>query len=149
MNTFAIWMDILDSFKPINPLDQDKTAFTCPYGTHAYRCTPFGLCNAPGTFKRCMMAMFSDFIENTIDHFSVYGSSFDSCLDNLSKVLDKCIETDHVLNWEKYHFMVREGIVLWFYQHFIKDFSKIAKPLTDLLHNDVTFVFDNACIEAF
>nr|GEZ78217.1 reverse transcriptase domain-containing protein [Tanacetum cinerariifolium] len=40
---------------PINPLDQEKTTFTCPYGTFAYRRMPFGLCNAPGTFQRCMM----------------------------------------------------------------------------------------------
>ncbi|GJS84519.1 reverse transcriptase domain-containing protein [Tanacetum coccineum] len=39
---------------PIDPLDQEKTTFTCPYGTFAYRRMPFGLCNAPGTFQRCM-----------------------------------------------------------------------------------------------
>jgi hypothetical protein len=63
-----------------------------------------------------MMAIFSDFIENimevSMDDFSVYGTSFDHCLKNLEKVLQKCKETDLILNWEKCHFMVREGIVL-------------------------------------
>ncbi|GJV76673.1 reverse transcriptase domain-containing protein [Tanacetum coccineum] len=66
---------------PIDPLDQEKTTFTCPYGTFAYRRMPFGLCNAPGTFQRCMVAIFHDMIEKTmevfIDDFSVFG---DYCL---------------------------------------------------------------------
>ncbi|WVZ52492.1 hypothetical protein U9M48_003546 [Paspalum notatum var. saurae] len=64
----------------------------------------FGLCNAPASFQRCMMAIFSDFIENIIevfmDDFSVYGKSFDQCLENLEKVLQRCKEVDLVLNWE-------------------------------------------------
>ncbi|GJW35967.1 DNA-directed DNA polymerase [Tanacetum coccineum] len=44
---------------PIDPQDQEKTTFTCPYGMFAYRRMPFGLCNAPGTFQRCMMAIFT------------------------------------------------------------------------------------------
>ncbi|GJQ96739.1 reverse transcriptase domain-containing protein [Tanacetum coccineum] len=51
---------------PIDPKDQEKTTFTCPYGTFAYRRMPFGLCNAPGTFQRCMMAIFHDMIEKTM-----------------------------------------------------------------------------------
>ncbi|CAM8941178.1 unnamed protein product [Rhodiola kirilowii] len=77
---------------------------------------PFGLCNAPGTFQRCMMSIFSDYIEKCMevfmDDFSIHGTSFDDCLTNLSHVLARCIETGLVLNWEKCHFMVREGIVL-------------------------------------
>ena len=46
--------------------DQEKTTFTCPFGTFAYRCTPFGLCNAPATFQRCMTAIFSDFCEKML-----------------------------------------------------------------------------------
>ncbi|GJY54837.1 reverse transcriptase domain-containing protein [Tanacetum coccineum] len=57
--------------------DQEKTTFTCPYGTFAYRRMPFGLCNAPGTFQRCMVAIFHDMIEKTMevfmDDFSVFG----------------------------------------------------------------------------
>ncbi|GJU49416.1 reverse transcriptase domain-containing protein [Tanacetum coccineum] len=52
---------------PIDPKDQEKTTFTCPYGTFAYRRMPFGLCNAPGTFQRCMMAIFHDMIEKTME----------------------------------------------------------------------------------
>ncbi|GJU67601.1 reverse transcriptase domain-containing protein [Tanacetum coccineum] len=52
---------------PIDPKDQEKTTFTCPYGTFAYRRMPFGLCNAPGTFQRCIMAIFHDIVI-TIHH---------------------------------------------------------------------------------
>ena len=77
---------------------------------------PFGLCNAPATFQRCTMAIFSDFCEKIcevfMDDFSVYGSSVDDCLSNLNRVLQRCEDTSLVLNWEKCHFMVNEGIVL-------------------------------------
>ncbi|KAK1651191.1 hypothetical protein QYE76_068996 [Lolium multiflorum] len=126
-------------------------------------------------------------VEVFMDDFSVYGNSFDNCLRNLDKVLQRCEETNLVLNWEKCHFMVNEGIVLGhkisergievdrakveaiekmpyprdvkgirsvlghagFYRRFIKDFSKISKPLTNLLQKDVPFVFDDDCKEAF
>nr|GEZ40109.1 reverse transcriptase domain-containing protein [Tanacetum cinerariifolium] len=51
---------------PIDPKDQEKTTFTCPYGMFAYLRMPFGLCNAPDTFKRCMMSIFHDMIEKTM-----------------------------------------------------------------------------------
>ncbi|WCJ22553.1 Gag-Pol polyprotein [Euphorbia peplus] len=176
---------------PIFSEDQEKTTFTCPYGTFAYRRMPFGLCNAPATFQRCMMAIFHDMIEKTVeifmDDFSVYGKSFEGCLKNLEAVLVRCKETNLVLNWEKCHFMVTEGVVLGhkisergievdkakvevieklavptavkdvrsflghagFYRRFIKDFSKIALPLSALLHKDAEFEFGADCIRAF
>ena len=175
----------------IAPEDQEKTTFTCPYGTFAFRRMPFGLCNAPGTFQRCMMAIFSDMVERTIeifmDNFSVMGNSFDNCLENLRVVLARCEETNLVLNWEKCHFMVQEGIVhghrisargievdrakieaieklpppssvkgirsflghAGFYRRFIKDFSQIAKPLSNLLVQGTPFEFDSQCLHAF
>nr|GEW24535.1 reverse transcriptase domain-containing protein [Tanacetum cinerariifolium] len=54
---------------PIDPKDQEKTTFTCPYETFAYKRMPFGLCNAPGTFQRCMMAIFHYMIEQTMEVF--------------------------------------------------------------------------------
>ncbi|KAL4333445.1 hypothetical protein GQ457_07G007050 [Hibiscus cannabinus] len=100
----------------IAPEDQSKTTFTCPYGTFAFRRMPFGLCNAPATFQRCMTAIFSDLNEDCLeifmDDFSTFGENFDNCLSNLEKVLKRCKETNLVLNWEKCHFMVDEGIVL-------------------------------------
>nr|GFA16248.1 reverse transcriptase domain-containing protein [Tanacetum cinerariifolium] len=54
---------------PIDPKDQEKTTFICPYGTFAYKRMSFGLCNAPGTFQRCMMEIFHDMIEQTMEEF--------------------------------------------------------------------------------
>ena len=60
----------------IAPEDQEKTTFTCPYDTFAFGRMPFGLCNAPATFQRCMMSMFSNLVEEVMeifmDDFSLY-----------------------------------------------------------------------------
>ncbi|KAL4303687.1 hypothetical protein GQ457_10G017930 [Hibiscus cannabinus] len=110
------WLDAGYNQIAIAPEDQSKTTFTCPYGTFAFRRMPFGLCNAPATFQRCMTAIFSDLNEDCLeifmDDFSTFGEDFDSCLSNLEKVLKRCKETNLVLNWEKCHFMVDKGIVL-------------------------------------
>ena len=91
----------------IAPEDQEKTTFTYPFGTFAYRRMPFGLCNASGTFQRCMISIFSDmvgrFLEVFMDDFSVFGSTFEECLHHLSLVLVRCKEKNLVLNWEKCH----------------------------------------------
>nr|GEU44509.1 reverse transcriptase domain-containing protein [Tanacetum cinerariifolium] len=84
-----VYYCFLDGFSgyfqiPIDPKDQEKTTFTCPYGTFAYKRMPFGLCNAPGTFQR-----------------------------------------------------------------FIKDFSKISRPMNHLLKKNSPFIFSNECIQAF
>nr|GEY99057.1 reverse transcriptase domain-containing protein [Tanacetum cinerariifolium] len=152
---------------------------------------PFGLCNAPGTFQRCMMAIFHDMIEQTMevfmDDFLVFENSFSTCLTNLEKMLKRCEDTKLDLNWEKSHFMVKEGIILGhkiskkgievdkakikviskllhpttvkgirsflrhagFYRRFIKDFSKISRPMTHLLEKNSPFIFSNECIQAF
>nr|GFA87250.1 reverse transcriptase domain-containing protein [Tanacetum cinerariifolium] len=75
---------------PIDPKDQEKTTFTCPYETFAYRRMPFGLCNAPGTFQRILFKLVS----------------------HLARMLKRCEDTNLCLNWEKSHFMVKKGIVL-------------------------------------
>nr|GEV40611.1 reverse transcriptase domain-containing protein [Tanacetum cinerariifolium] len=101
---------------PIDPKDQEKTTFTCPYGTFSFRRMTFGLCNAPGTFQRCMMAIFHDMIEKMMkvfmNDFSIFGNSFETCLSYLDKMLKRSEDTNLCLNWEKIHFMVKEGIVL-------------------------------------
>nr|GFC05287.1 reverse transcriptase domain-containing protein [Tanacetum cinerariifolium] len=82
---------------PIDPRDQEKTTFTCPYGTFAYRRMPFSLCNAPGTFQRCMLAIFHDMVEKTMevfmDDFSVFGNSFENCLSCLDKMLQRLYQS--------------------------------------------------------
>jgi len=103
-------MDIQDITKSLSIFDdQSKTTFTCPYGTYAYRRMSFGLCNAPVSFQISMMSIFSDMIENIMellmDDFSVYGKTFDDCLENLDKVLQRCEEKHLVLN--------QENIILW------------------------------------
>ncbi|XP_070046526.1 uncharacterized protein [Nicotiana tomentosiformis] len=130
--------------------NQEKTTFTCPYGTYAFKRMPFGFYNAPATFKRCE-------------------------------------ETNLMLNWEKFHFMVRKDIVLGnkvsknglqvdkakvkaiekfppptsvkgihsflghasFYHRFIKDFSKFSSPICSLLEKDIPFKYDDTCLKAF
>ncbi|GJS49317.1 reverse transcriptase domain-containing protein [Tanacetum coccineum] len=102
-NEFYCFLDGFSGYFqiPIDPQDQEKTTFTCPYGTFAYRRMPFGLCNAPSTFQRCMMAIFHDMIEKTMevfmDDFSVFGDSFATCLSNLDNMLKRCEDTNLVL----------------------------------------------------
>nr|GEZ88724.1 DNA-directed DNA polymerase [Tanacetum cinerariifolium] len=99
-NEFYCFLDGFSGYFqiPINPTDQEKTTFTCPYGIFAYRRMPFGLCNASGTFQRCMMAIFHDMIEKTIevimDDFLVFGDSFSSCLSHLDTMLQR-LKVDH------------------------------------------------------
>jgi hypothetical protein len=96
----------------IHPDDQSKTTFTGPYSTFTYRRMSFGLFNAPASFQRCMMVVFSDLIEKIMevfkDDFSVYGKTFEDCLPNLEKVMKRCQMANLVLNWEKCYFMVIE-----------------------------------------
>ena len=86
----------------IAPENQTKTTFTCPFGTFAFRRMPFGLCNAPGTFQRCMMSIFSDLAEEAMeifmDDFTVYGSSFEQCLHNMGTILQRCKDKNLALN---------------------------------------------------
>nr|GEZ63488.1 DNA-directed DNA polymerase [Tanacetum cinerariifolium] len=145
---------------PIDPKDQEKTTFACPYGTFAYKRMPFGL---------------------------FFKNSFSTCLTNLERMLKRCEDTKLALNWEKSHFMVKEGIVLGhkiskkgievdkakikvisklphpttvkgiqsflghagFYRRFIKDFSKISRPMTHFLEKNSLFIFSKDCIQAF
>nr|GEU34140.1 reverse transcriptase domain-containing protein [Tanacetum cinerariifolium] len=144
-----------------------------------------------GTFQRCMMAIFHDMIEKTMevfmDDFFVFKNSFQSCLSHLERMLKRCEDTNLCLNCEKSYFMVKEGIILshkiskqgievdkakvdviiklphpttvkgiqsflghaCFYRRFIKDFPKIARPMTQLLKKDIPFNFSKECVKAF
>nr|GEZ11206.1 reverse transcriptase domain-containing protein [Tanacetum cinerariifolium] len=117
-NEFYYFLDGFSGYFqiPIDPRDQEKTTFTCPYGMFTYRCMPFNLCNAPSTFQRCMLAIFHDMVEKTMEvfmnDFSVFRNSFENCLSRLDKMLQRYEDTNLCLNSEKSHFMVKEGIVL-------------------------------------
>jgi hypothetical protein len=119
------FFSFLDGFSGYNqikiaPQDQDKTTFTSPWGTFAYRVLPFGLCNALATFQRAVLGIFSDMLNDSmeifIDEFTPYGVSFQEALENLEKVLKRCIQAQLSLSTEKFHMMMSEGIVLG---HFI------------------------------
>nr|GFA23189.1 putative reverse transcriptase domain-containing protein [Tanacetum cinerariifolium] len=140
---------------PIDPKDQEKTTFTCPYGTFAYKRMPFGLCNAPGTFQRCMMAIFHDMIEQTMEEKSHFMVKESIVLGH--KISKKGIEVDkakievisklpHPTTVKGIHsFLGHAG----FYHRFIKDFSKISRPMTHLLEKNSPFIFSNECAQAF
>jgi hypothetical protein len=119
------FFSFLDGFSGYNqikiaPQDQDKTTFTSPWGTFAYRVLPFGLCNAPATFQRAVLGIFSDMLNDSMeifmDDFTPYGVSFQEALENLEKVLKRCIQAQLSLSTEKCHMMMSEGVVLG---HFI------------------------------
>ena len=126
-------------------------------------------------------------IEVFIHDFFVFGDSFTSCLNNLERVLERFIEKNLVLNWQKSHFMVTKGILIRhkisarcidvdqakievieklpppqdvkgvrtflgqadFYRRFKQDFSKIARPLSNLLVKENSFHFNEECLQAF
>ncbi|GJW61805.1 reverse transcriptase domain-containing protein [Tanacetum coccineum] len=118
-------------------------------------------------------------MEVFMDDFSVFGNSFENCLSHVDKTLQRCEDTNLCLNWEKSHFMIKEDIILahkisekgievdkakidviakgvrsflshaGFYRRFIKDFSKISRPMTHLLEKNTTFIFSDECIQAF
>ncbi|GKC57326.1 reverse transcriptase domain-containing protein [Tanacetum coccineum] len=105
-----------------------------------------------------MIAVFQDMLETSMevfmDDFSVFRDSFNSCLEKLEQMLVRYNQAHLVLNWEKCHFMVTEGIVLGhkvsrFFRRFIKDFSNISRPMTKLLEKDTIFDFNKECIKAF
>jgi len=191
--SFYCFLDGYFSYSQISttPEDEEKTTFTCPFGTYAFRRMPFGLCSVPATLQSCMISIFSDLVEQCMkifmNDFSVFGSSFDDCLSNLRKVLERYREKNLTLNCEKCHFMVKKDIVLGhiisrdeikvdkaktdlivilspltcmkevrsfpgyvgLYRRFIKDFSKIAKPLSNLLAKDVPIYFSKECRKPF
>jgi hypothetical protein len=119
------FFSFLDGFSGYNqikiaPQDQDKTTFTSPWGTFSYKVLPFGLCNAPTTFQRAVIGIFSDMVNDCMeifmDDFTPYGIDFDEALANLEKVLKRCIQSHLSLSTEKCHMMMSEGVVLG---HFI------------------------------
>ncbi|RDY03683.1 Retrovirus-related Pol polyprotein from transposon opus, partial [Mucuna pruriens] len=151
----------------IAPEDQHKTNIRRPSPAHW----------VPLHTHSCHLAcaMHRDCMEVFMDDFSVYVDSFDACLENLSKVLTRCIDTNLVLNFKKCHFMVTKGIVLGYlvssrgievdkskidiisslpnpisvWKKIYQEFQQNTLPLSKLLQKDLEFKFDQPCIEAF
>ncbi|GJY68181.1 reverse transcriptase domain-containing protein [Tanacetum coccineum] len=140
---------------PIDPHDQEKTTFTCPYGTFAYRRMPFSLCNAPGTFQRCMVAIFHDMIEKMMEETSYFMVKEGIVLGH--KISKKGIEVDKAkvdVISKLPHSTTVKGVRSFlnhagFYRRFIKDFSRISRSMTHLLENNTPFIFSDECIQAF
>nr|GEV16019.1 reverse transcriptase domain-containing protein [Tanacetum cinerariifolium] len=125
---------------PIDPKDQEKTTFTCPYRTFAYKRMPFRLCNAPGTFQRCMMAIFHDMIEQTMEVFMDDFSVFDKAKIEVISMLPHPTTVKGIRSFLRH---------VGFYRRFIKDFSKISRPITHLFEKNAPFVFYDDCVQAF
>eukprot|EP00253_Pinus_taeda_P013049 PITA_13049 len=119
----------------VAPEDQDKSTFTYPWGTFAYRVLPFRLCNAPATFQRVVLGIFSDLIHDCVevymDDFTVYGDPFEEALENLEKVLIRCKETNLSLSHEKFFMMFTEGIVLG--HHISGDGIKVDRSKVEVI----------------
>ncbi|GJS96194.1 reverse transcriptase domain-containing protein [Tanacetum coccineum] len=137
---------------------EEQGSFCLENNRHSWR-MPFGLCNAPATFQRCMLAIFYDMIEESVEvlmnDFFVFGNSFDKCQNNLDKMLQRCKDAHLVLNWEKCHFMVKEGIVLG---HKVSSAGlEVDKAKIDVISKlppptnikDTPFEFNDECQKAF
>nr|GEW50142.1 DNA-directed DNA polymerase [Tanacetum cinerariifolium] len=116
----------------IDPQDQEKTTFTCPYGTFAYRRMPFGLCNAPGTFQREGIVLGHKILKS--------GIEVDRAKVDVIAKLPHSTTVNGVRS-----FLGHTG----FYRRFIQDFSKIARPMTHPLEKETPFVFSKECVDAF
>ncbi|CAM8947986.1 unnamed protein product [Rhodiola kirilowii] len=141
---------------PIAAEDQEKTTFTCPFGTFAFRRMSFGLCNAPGTFQRVVMSIFSELISDCVemfmDDFIVYGNTFDECLLNVEGIQVHKAKIDLITSLP--YPSDQRGVKSFlghagFYRRFLKDFSKRVLPLSRLLQKDVPFELLEECKAAF
>ncbi|RVW72421.1 Retrovirus-related Pol polyprotein from transposon 17.6 [Vitis vinifera] len=109
----------------IDVADQEKTTFTCPFGTYAYRRMPFGLCNAPATFQRCMLSIFSDMVERIMEVFmddiTVYGGTFEECLVNLEAFFTDALK--------KTWCSTGRNAILWYVKELSLAISSLKKAL--------------------
>ncbi|GKD41962.1 reverse transcriptase domain-containing protein, partial [Tanacetum coccineum] len=140
---------------PIAPKDQEKTTFTCLYGTFAFKRMPFGLCNAPATFQQCMTTIFHELIKDSMevfmDDFSVFGIVLGHKVSGSGIEVDKAkIKVISKLPYPTNVKAIRSFLGhAGFYRRFVKDFSQIACPMTQLLVKDALFNFSKECIQAF
>nr|GEV31655.1 reverse transcriptase domain-containing protein [Tanacetum cinerariifolium] len=118
---------------PIDSKDQEKTTFTCPYETFSYRRMPFGLCNAPSTFQMCMMTIFHDMIEKTMEEKSHFMVKEGIVLSH--KISKQGIEVDKA-----------KVNVITKLPHLT---AVNARSMTRLLEKDTPFIFSQECVEAF
>jgi len=96
--------------------DQEKTTFTCSWGTFSYRVLPFGLCNVLTTFQKVVLSIFSDLVHNNVeiymDGFTSCGNTFQESLFNLENVFKICKQMNLSLRNEMCLMLMSEGTVL-------------------------------------
>ncbi|KAJ9561319.1 hypothetical protein OSB04_006479 [Centaurea solstitialis] len=156
-NDFYCFLDGFSGYFqiPIDPEDQEKTTFTCPYGTFAYKRMPFGLCNAPATFQRqglgkmrgvSSCAQLGEMPLHGKRRYSPWPQNLKEGLGVDRAKIDTISKLPPPTNVKGVRsFLGHAG----FYRRFIKDFSKISKPLTKLLEKDAPFIFNEECNNAF
>jgi hypothetical protein len=136
------YFSFLDGFSGYSQIqlaleDQDKTTFTCPWGTYAHPFLPFGLCIAPTTFKRVALAIFADLTTSCIniymDDFTVHTKTYKKALESLNKVFQRYKDHRLSLNHEKCSFMMTKGIVLG--NHISKEGIKVDPKKVEIIEN--------------
>jgi hypothetical protein len=134
------YFSFLDGYSRYNQIlialeDQDKTSFTYPWGTYAYRVLPFGLCNDLATFQQEILGIFVDLIHDCVevymDEFTVYENTYQEALDNLDKVLIICQEMNLSLSHVKCKLLLIEGVVLG--HHFSSEGIKVYSSKIEVI----------------
>nr|GFA00589.1 reverse transcriptase domain-containing protein [Tanacetum cinerariifolium] len=143
-NEYYYFLDAFSGYFqiPVDPQDQEKTTFTCPYGKFAYRHMPFGLCNEPGVFQRCMMAIFHDMIKKQWKSLWMTSQSLGILSELASPIWTRCLNARPMTR------LLEKDTPFIFSKEFIKAFQSLKKKLTEapiLVSPDWDLPFELMC----